>query len=71
MLLSPGTVLTLLITVHQCFFFAVQFFHNEIQLIPKRPSLNIFIPITDFISQQWQAANFFKQELTQLSITKR
>ena len=32
--------------------------HNGIQLNIELPSLNIFMPLTDFISQQWQAANF-------------
>ena len=43
-------------------FFFVQFFHNEVQFNIKLPSLNILIPLTDFISEQCQAANFSKQD---------
>ena len=43
-------------------FFAVQFFHNEIQFNIKLPSLKIFIPLTDFISSNGKLLIFSKQD---------
>ena len=45
-----------------CSFSLYSFFHNEIQFNIKLPSRNILNPLTDFISQQRQAANFSKQD---------